>query len=425
LLYLTVISFLFTATSQAQEALRIVSWNMRATLHESMKTRHADFARLNEQLRPDVLILIEVAGAEEAKSAAEALGWTDYQAVVSAWNLAENSAFQALEVAVISKKKILSAVEFDAPEADGVAAAFGAGALANALPAISERPLTNTLLQPSARSRRATAARSASTWTSGLTIFPVHLKSNSNSACAEVDDARSTIRTQDRDVAAKLDSYFNEGFRKATDEHLENARKRERMMAAVLNEANQVPAERAVLIAGDFNTAFEENKFGVKLDVDCRLRDYNCKNAPFPRGACSTGNDGDGFDDTLSILERGLIGGKTWTFLTRSLGRTYRNREFADLAIDHMAVPADQVALFTAASKSDPESFSSDHFAVATEFRRVEAKSRVTLIIAGRSVELVRIAPPRSGHQAQVGDDPEDTSALPQQPWKSQRAGVQ
>ncbi len=357
-------------SSHAQEPLRIVSWNMKATLLESLKEREEDFANLNEKLRPDVLILIEVAGVEEAKNIANAMGWTNYQGVVTSLNLAKDSVYAALEVAVLSKVQILSAVEFDAPEKDGVIPAFGDGALARMLPVVSEQALTNTLLPTLGAFGAGDRGTIRVEFGNGLTIFPVHLKSNSNSACGEIDKARSTIRTQDKDLAATLDLYFNEGFRKATEEHVENARKRERMAAAVLQEANKAVDEgQTVLIAGDFNTAFEENKFGVRLDADCRLRDYSCKEAPFPRAACAKGEDEDGFDDTLSILELGLAGNKPWTFLSRTLGRTYKNTAFSDLAIDHMAVRAEQASRFTVATKSDPDLFGSDHYAVFTEFR--------------------------------------------------------
>lgn len=211
------------------------------------------------------------------------------------------------------------------------------------------------------------AAHCAFDLSNGLTVFPVHLKSNSNGPCKELKDASDAIETHDRDLATRLDLFFLSGFRKATDEHIDNARKRERMMAAVLSEANKAVTidRRTVLIAGDFNTAFEEGKFGVRLDNDCRLRDFSCEDAPFPKKVCN----GDGFDDTLSMLERPLIGTTPWTFLSRNLHRTYVDTVFADLAIDHMAVPTAQAGMFTEAKKSDPLFFGSDHFAVMTEFR--------------------------------------------------------
>ena len=136
------------------------------------------------------------------------------------------------------------------------------------------------------------------------------------------------------------------------------------MMAAVLVEANQAVADGpTVLIAGDFNIAFEPGKSGRRHD-DCRLKDFSCAQAPFPREACR----GDGFDDTLAILERPLVGNRPWTFLTRTLGRTYDSEKFADLAIDHMAVPSDQSSMFATATKSE-DNYGSDHLAVITDFR--------------------------------------------------------
>ncbi len=357
---------LFMSPVQAQQPLRIVSWNMKATLLEGLAARQADFQRLNANLNPNVLVLIEVAGVEEAKNVAQALGWTDYQAVVTNFLILEDTAVFALELAVISKEKINHAVEFDTVMDTGPAV-FGNGALAANLPSVSEQKLTNTSLPDLGAFTENDRGTIRVDLDNGLTIFPVHLKSNFSQSCQEIDKARSRIRSQDARVASKLDRYFEKGFRAATKESVDSAKKRERMMAAVLSEANAAATEgRIVLIAGDFNTGFEPNKFGTKLDDDCSLHNFSCKAAPFPSRACPT-REGDGFDDTLSIPEQPLVGTKRWTFLTRTLGRTFKETAFADLAIDHMVVPADQASLFAIAKKSDSDTFGSDHFAVFTD----------------------------------------------------------
>lgn len=67
----------------ALEPVRIVSWNAQATLMESLPARRHDFARLNADLKPDVLVLVEVAGKPEAEFIAESLEWENYHAVMS------------------------------------------------------------------------------------------------------------------------------------------------------------------------------------------------------------------------------------------------------------------------------------------------------------------------------------------------------
>ena len=270
--------------------------------------------------------MVEVAGLAEARQIVNGLGWKDYHAVVSNWSRVTNSAFQGLEAVVVSKIAIDRAVELDASP-DGHHASFGAGSMVSRLPAVSEQAIKNTSLPTLGAFTNSDRGSMRVDLANGLTIFPVHLKSNRNNSCIGVDNAIGAIRSQDSEVADRLKAFFENGFRKATDDHLKNARKRERMMAAVLVEANKAVAEgRKVLITGDFNVAFEPGKSGTKFE-DCPLKDFSCRKAPFPKKACR----GDGFDDTLAILERPLIGTQSWTFLSRNLDRTFEGQEVLKL----------------------------------------------------------------------------------------------
>jgi exonuclease III len=361
---LAISSLLNVAPAQSQESLRIVSWNTNATLLESINDRSKQFESLNLALAPDVLVLIEVPGRDVAEAIAKSLKWQNYHAVVSDFSKVRANAYEGLELAVISKIVIERAVEFD-PVPDGKHDAFGAGDLGGNTPSVTEQKITNTALPSLGSFDEYDRGTIRVDLANGLTIFPVHLKSNVNGSCIEIDEAGSAIRTQDRELSEKLKAYFDNGFRKATDQHLKNAQRRERMMAAVLVEANKAVAEgRTVIIAGDFNTAFEPGKAG-KLNDDCTLQDFSCAKAPFPKRACR----GDGFDDTLAMSEEPLIGTQKWKFLTRNLTRTYNDQKFSDLAIDHIVVPANQSSMFAPATKSD-DTFGSDHFAVITEFRQ-------------------------------------------------------
>ena len=196
----------------------------------------------------------------------------------------------------------------------------------------------------------------------GLTIFPVHLKSNRNGTCANLSNARRALTAAGIDVPIAVDPALSNGFGAATREHLRNAQKRERVMAATIRVAEQAVSEgRTVLIAGDYNTAFEPGKAGRNLDDDCSLQDFSCGKAPFPAPACN----GDGFDDTLAMLEEGLIEASRWTVLSAALPRTFDDTAFADLAIDHMAVPTNQADSFGTATRAD-ETYGSDHFPIIT-----------------------------------------------------------
>jgi endonuclease/exonuclease/phosphatase family metal-dependent hydrolase len=367
LLSMYLLSMLFLASpAMAQETLRVVSWNMRATLVEGIKKREEQLRHFLNVTQPDVLVLVEVAGLEEAKLIASYTGWANYHVVVSNFNVIEDNALFALEVAVLSNVKILEVTEFDAPDKDGAERAFGAGDLAAELPTVAEEKLENAALSPLGRFTPGDRGSLRVDLDHNLTIFPVHLKSSFNGSCLKIEDARKTIRSHDNDLAQRLTRYFDEGFRAATEEHLDNARKRERMMAAVLQKANDAADRgRKVLIAGDFNTSFEKGKWGKRLDSDCDLHDFSCKAAPFPEDVCG----GDGFDDTLSIPTVPLIGSRKWEFLTRDMGRTFVSEEFADKAIDHLVVPKDQESLFSPPARVG-ESFGSDHFPILTEFKK-------------------------------------------------------
>jgi endonuclease/exonuclease/phosphatase family metal-dependent hydrolase len=357
------VALVWSSSSFAKDTVRIVSWNAQASLLESIVDRRGDITQLSNDLKPDVLVLVEVAGRPEAKVIAESLGWDNYHLVMSDFGKVRDSAYTGLEVVVISKLPIKKAIEFD-PVTETPALPFGVGKLAKRLPAVTEKQLTNKALPTLGTLTFRDRGTLRVDLENGLTIFPVHLKSNRNSRCDEIDKARRAISTQDADLAGRLKTYYENGFRKATDQHLKNARLRERMIASVLLEANKAVDEgRKVIITGDFNVSFEPGKSGSKHE-DCVLKDFSCRSAPFPKKACQRG---DGFDDTLAILEKPLVGKRSWKFLTREMTRTYKSKKFADLAIDHMVVPNDQASKFTKASKSD-ELYGSDHFALTTVF---------------------------------------------------------
>jgi len=278
-----------------------------------------------------------------------------------------------MEVAVISKKPIDKAIEFDAfPEGDaGTHQLFTEQGLTGA--PIAEQKLSVVGIPgvlPLERFDRGTL-RVDLGGESKLTIFPVHLKSNRNSSCGKVESTISNLEDLKLDVPAQLLAMKKDGFDQESEDHLDNARQRERVIAAVEKLAEQALADgRMPVIAGDFNTGFEPGKAGNEFR-DCTLQNFSCETGPFPALAC---RDGDGYDDTLAILENGLIGDVRWAVLSKELPRTYQGDEkpqFADRAIDHIAVPLQHLNRFTVAERPGNEKadrFGSDHYPITTTY---------------------------------------------------------
>lgn len=346
--------------------LRIVTWNASPALPEGLETRLDDFEALADALNPDILVLVEIGGGAEAKMIADALGWETYHAVASNWARAETNVFFALEAAIISKVPIEQAIEYDASP-DGHHEVFTeAGVIVGK---VREEELTTAGIagfgQPLARTDRGTLRVDLE---GGLSLFPLHLKSNRNSVCSGLSDTIRFLDANEFDVPDALTEAREEGFAGTTREHRRNAEKRERVMAATARLAAAADAEgRLPVIAGDLNTAFEPGKYGTKV-ADCDLQAFACRAAPFPAEACT---NGDGFDDTLGMLTSGLIDELSWQVLSEGLGRTYDDTRFADLAIDHVAVPLDAADAFTIATKAE-STFGSDHYPIVTVYSPTE-----------------------------------------------------
>ena len=342
---------------------KIVSWNVSPQLLETVRARQKDMNDLNVALEPDVLILLEVAGFEEAKVLADGRNWPNYYLAVTDWAKMKNNVSFALEAAVISKVPIEKVIEYD-PKPDGTHPVIDQTGAEISVP-VSEVevdaagiPGINQLSGFDRVSMRVDLSN-------GLSVFPVHLKSSRNSTCYLASDINKNLRRLGLPENPNVPDMLENGFAAATKENVSSAMKRERVIAAVKLEADKAVAEgRDVLIAGDFNTSFEPGKVGSSLD-DCTLQDFTCEKAPFPAAACS---DGDGFDDTFAILSESLVGKGKWTILTEGLGSTYDDDAFADRAIDHIAVPISQTTKFGTTNKA-PKVFGSDHFPIFVTYK--------------------------------------------------------
>ncbi|MBY3177587.1 hypothetical protein HFO27_23605 [Rhizobium leguminosarum] len=352
-------SAMLLATNSWAADVKIVSWNIAASPYERVLTRASDYKKMADILSPDVIVLIELTGQPDIKAIADAIGWQTYFATMSDGQVQGDEIHASLEVGVLSKIPITSVIEFD-PKPEG----HTHQVLTNANPdgdssiPVTEMPLKGIDMMGLAATDRGTLRVDLA---NGLTVFPVHLKSNSNDACFAADDAIKGLKKLDLPPVPALQSILDNGSDVKAKADKDNAFKRERVIAATKTVADQAVADgRTVLIAGDWNTSFEPGKFGQSFD-DCQLAAFSCAKAPFPASTCT----GDGFDDTFAVMTVPLVGSPKWAMLTKDLGRTYDDTDFADKAIDHMSVPASQAASFVA-PKVAPDTFGSDHFPIFT-----------------------------------------------------------
>lgn len=369
---LAAFAFLFLCITSAQaQGLRIIAWNASPESSETVEDRISDLTRLNADLQPDVLVLIEVTDFEAVKKLAMGLGWPKYQIAMSDWARHSTSGFFTLETAIITKVPIERIVEVDASP-DGTAIPVDEkGNELTSIPVVEVQLNTDGIsgVSPVRSTDRGTLRVDLE---NGLSLFPVHLKSSRNGSCSAAAGLESTLRRLGFQTTPAGQALINHaenalasGFEAATRETLSSAVKRERVIAAVKLVAEEaMQEERRVVILGDFNTGLEPGKAG-KVFADCTLSDFSCAKMPFPENACT---GGDGFDDTLAILTEKLVGSEKWKLLSENLGRTFEDTDFADKAIDHIAVPESQQSFFSEAQKGS-DTYGSDHFPVFVEMK--------------------------------------------------------
>lgn len=360
-----VLSLVFGSFAAKAGPVKIVSWNLSIATSEKLGDRLPEIRQMADELEPDVLVLIEVAGNVEAKMIAESLGWSEYYGVASNWGRHPTNAYFALEATVISKFPIAAAEEFDTSTDGRPHKVFShQGELDT--PVVVETHLVPgdapVYGDPVANKSRGTMRVDLA---NGLTIFPVHLKSNNAYACSNLEDAIGYLQGAGVAVPQQARDFLRDGFPAATTERVNNAIKREAVMAATVQLADQARASgRTVVIAGDYNTSTEPQLRGLEPD-DCTLQNFTCAQGQLPEGACT--GAADGYDDTLGILAGGLDGDDPWSVLTLGFGRTYRKPVFFDGAIDHIAVSESQAGQF-AMEPLGTEFYGSDHLPLLVVF---------------------------------------------------------
>lgn len=357
------VAALMSSTATLAAETKIVSWNMGPGLYEAVLERVDDIREMDQALAPDVLILIEVAGINEVRLLAQSLGWDEWYAATNNGLRLTSATSSAIETAVISRIPIERVIEYDMrPEGSThpvISFQHPDGDLAIPVTEVelTSRGISN--VDPTAHTDRGTIRVDLK---GGLTVFPIHLKSNLNGVCIDASNAAQLLKDLDLPPLDTLaDIQGNGNSAKASEDH-RNAKKRERVIAAIKRVADEAALDRTVILAGDYNTSFEAGKVGTAF-ADCQIQPFSCAKAPFPADMCQ----GDGFDDTFPILTAPLVGSTSWDVLTEELGRTYDDTAFADKAIDHLSVPASQAAAFDGVGKAD-DTFGSDHYPIFVSY---------------------------------------------------------
>jgi endonuclease/exonuclease/phosphatase family metal-dependent hydrolase len=298
--------------SQDIQHLRIVNWNAQALFEPSAaQTRTTDFQQFAQDLKPDILLLQEVTKLATVEKVRDLMGLEGYHIVMSDFEQNDGGAFNALEVAIISRLPVANVLEFDRSPDNQPGDPAEQKLERVDLPGIAETGVSRGFLY-------------AEVPEVNLTLIVTHLKS-SNGLVGEPDR--------------------------------QNAQKRELVAAAIAEHVDEILTRagngQTVLVAGDFNVGeTDAAKNGRVLDED-RV----------------DSQAGDRYDDTHAILSAGLIGGLRMASLTKSLGQeTYVGAPFPGTGpIDVIYVAGPRVSQFTLAGAGS-HAYGSDHLPVFTTF---------------------------------------------------------
>lgn len=349
------------------EPITIVSWNVNLTSLEGIHARGEEFEQLYTDLQPDILVLTELNGIHSAQAIAEEMGWETPTIVVSDLARRRGGDFNMLEMGVITDLPLERIVELDT-RLDGNLPIVARGSVLDSSISVSEELLTSSgisRINPTAGTDRGSMRVD---FANGLSIFPVHLKSNRNNMCSAASGIERGYEELGLPIPADITALLDNGGSIFTPGHLDNAQKRERVIAAIKLAADTaVQEDRHVIITGDFNTSLEPGKAGVSLADECELGPISCRRVAFDAEAC-VGNDG--FDDTLGILEVPLVGDMSISFelVSAEFDRTYKEdgNSFADLAIDHFAVSR-SLSEHVSGERVADELYGSDHYPIVMQ----------------------------------------------------------
>lgn len=322
---LTAVGLLAAVGAAHADGLRLMSWNIEGGEQPPRVVAERVREALAEIGAVDVLVLQEVIDAAQVQAAAAAGGFPNWAMsdfsppvrITGAWH-------ESLEVAILSRLPIESAVEWDPtgrrPEGDGHPPRISDAAA----PARERRIDVGTGGPPPSRGfLRADL-------TGGWSLYAVHWKSSRGKDCTAADRENARVReVQARGLAADAAARLAQG--------------------------------RTVIVAGDYNIQAPGRvlRAGTDPGEDCIPRDGRCEGICGPRGL-------DGYDDSISLL---LAVDPSARLLTSTLDSTYILRRFPGGAIDHILVAGPRAAAFPAATTPSVEGrrwLGSDHRPVVT-----------------------------------------------------------
>ncbi len=390
---------LAVSASMANE-FSIGTWNVATGTIENMAGRTDDLKLLGAEVRskfkslPNILVLQEVTSYAAAREIANGLGYRKATIATSDFGKDQEIWPFALEVAIITTKKVASVQAFQS-----VRKKKNGKIIANRPPFVqnqSSGKITQGRTEPLEIPKVGGIADKPVArgvlrveLGDGTVIYGVHLNSSGLGTCRAylaVKDSRnlqrlagalglashvSALIAAQKAVTKAVSEMPKEGVAATVEETLQRAASRESTAAAISMLAKtDVAAGKSVFVAGDFNTPLKEGcKTGVHLLSDHR-----------PQVGCTRGfidtscKAKDGYDETIAILQKGLVGGPSFKVLTDGLGRTYVKSGFADSPIDNILVAGKAAASSfdvrkIEGTKVNDKVYGSDHFAVVAKMK--------------------------------------------------------
>jgi len=384
----------FAFVSSPASAIDLLTWNTEQGSVEAIARKLNRIETLGDEVReksksgklPEIAVFEEVTSYAAAASVARALGYKEGTVVVSDSGSDKEFWALALEVAVVTPRKVLSVTSYqDKVRADSAPFILdlASGALSSGTAKKIEIPpevgVPADIFIPRSVLRVELEG--------DVVVYGVHLNSSGLGFCrtdgfkdgatelmskAEafgLQDEAARVKALRDALFAKMPLARNPGIEATKKDALDRARSREAAAGAIAKlAAADIKQGKTVLVAGDFNTPLVEKcKTGKKIGEDFE-----------PMVGCSTGqtptNCGqiDGFDDTFSILTDGVIDGVAFKVLTSELGGTYVGEGFADSPIDNVLIagPVDAAkfeALKLGSEGTDHLVYGSDHHPVLVQ----------------------------------------------------------
>ena len=393
------------------KTLRIATWNvLRGTVEEiERRAQGPDLKNAKDALRADILILQELSSFAAAQRLAHHLGMTNAHIAVSDFNYDTGAWYKAHEVAIISKVPIVSVEEYDANIKNDHGNPILIRTNSNRIDMTSgvqhELKVPQQIKEgvPSDQMPDMSKVRGflRVQLENNMVIYAVHLKSQRIGFCGrpkyDVQDAKSLLTRLQLSSNFESEATELDKILKKVEENEKSdiwqktpswpqakrdATKREFVIAAIAERvADDLAKGYSVVVGGDFNIAANEPcKSGSNLEVDTVLN-LTCGDRKIDKERCP---NGDGYDDTHSILTSGIMREVRMRSLAGTMQRTHRSNHeesYANLPIDYLYVAGPSRENFTLARrigtpdlKNRRRVFGSDHHPVLTTLRTWKMK---------------------------------------------------